>query len=137
MSDAQHFLTATDPAQGLTMPTARTWIRIRAGRKTDSTNPAATVADWTRPDETAIRGFLSSSSSTRTPGQTGEQTDSTAVLTIPDPTADIRIGDRIRAHPDDGRLWRVDGFPAADTSPFTGFRPTIEARLTETTGGTD
>ena len=62
------------------------------------------------------------------------QTASTAYLTIPDSTADIRIGDRIRTDPDDGRLWEVDGFPSKDANAFTGWRPTLECRLTERKG---
>lgn len=129
------------------MAGATRFMRLRAKRKTNPYNPAQNEPDWSvPPDELAIMGALSSSSSTRTSntlssssstrtsGTLDTQTASTAYLTIPDPTADIRIGDRIRADPDDGRLWEVDGFPSKDANAFTGWRPTLECRLTERKG---
>ena len=87
------------------MAGATRFVRLRAKRKTNPYNPAQTEPDWgVPPDELAIMGALSSSSSMRTPDTLDTQTASTAYLTIPDPDADIRIGDRIRADPDDGRL---------------------------------
>lgn len=110
-------------------------IRLRAKRKANPYNPAQHEPDWSvPPDELAIMGALSSSSSTRTPDTLDTQTESTAYLTIPDPTADVEIGDRIRTDPDDGRLWEVDGFPSKDVNAFTGWRPTLECRLTERKG---
>ena len=129
------------------MAGATRFIRLRAKRKANPYNPAQNEPDWSvPPDELAIMGALSSSSSTRTPDTLSSssstrtpdtldtQTESTAYLTIPDPDADIRIGDRIRADPDDGRLWEVDGFPSKDANAFTGWRPTLECRLTERKG---
>lgn len=78
---------------------------------------------------------LASSSSTRTAQNTGVETTSQAVLTIPDPTLDIQPGDVITTLPADGRRWTVDGYPSKDTSPFTGWQPTLEVRLRETRGG--
>lgn len=80
-------------------------------------------------------GFLSSSSSTRTAQQVGTETTSTAVLTVLDPTLDLRVGDMVEALPADGRRWIVDGFPAHDISPFSGWQPTLEATLREVRGG--
>lgn len=120
---------------GWRMPGATKWRRLRAKRKTNPYNPAQNEPDWSvPPDELAIMGVLSSSSSTRTPDTLDTQTASTAYLTIPDPTADVKIGDRIRADTDDGRLWDVDGFPSKDVNAFTGWRPTLECRLTERKG---
>ena len=117
------------------MAGATRFIRLRAKRKTHPYNPAQHEPDWSvPPDELAIMGTLSSSSSTRTPGTLDTQPESTAYLPTPDPDADIRIGDRIRADPDDGRLWDVDGFPSKDVNAFTGWRPTLECRLTERKG---
>ncbi len=111
------------------------WRRLRAKRKTNPYNPAQHEPDWSvPPDELVIMGVLSSSSSTRTPDTLDTQTASTAYLTIPDPDTDVKIGDRIRADPDDGRLWEVDGFPSKDANAFTGWRPTLECRLTERKG---
>lgn len=120
---------------GWRMPGATKWRRLRAKRKTNPYNPAQNEPDWSvPPDELAIMGALASSSSTRTPDTLDTQTASTAYLTIPDSTADVKIGDRIRADPDDGRLWEVDGFPSKDVNAFTGWRPTLECRLTERKG---
>lgn len=114
---------------------ATRFIRLRAKRKTNPYNPAQNEPDWSvPPDELAIMGALSSSSSMRTTDTLDMQTASTAYLTIPDPDADVKIGDRIRADPDDGRLWEVDGFPSKDANAFTGWRPTLECRLTERKG---
>lgn len=117
------------------MAGATRFIRLRAKRKANPYNPAQHEPDWSvPPDELAIMGALSSSSSTRTPDTLDTQTASTAYLTIPDPDADIRTGDRIRADPDDGRLWEVDGFPSKDVNAFTGLRLTLECRLAERKG---
>lgn len=117
------------------MAGATRFIRLRARRKTSPYNPAQTEPDWSvPPDELAIMGALASSSSMRTPDTLDTQIASTAYLAIPDPTADVKIGDRIRADPDDGRLWEVDGFPSKDSNAFTGWRPTLECRLTERKG---
>lgn len=62
------------------------------------------------------------------------QTTSTAVLTVTDPNADIRLGDRIRPEPADGRMWEVSGFPNRDVNAFTGWQPTLEVQLTEWKG---
>ena len=120
---------------GWRMPGATKWRRLRAKRKANPYNPAQNEPDWSvPPDELVIMGALASSSSMRTPDTLDTQTASTAYLTIPDSTADVRIGDRIRAGPDDGRLWEVDGFPSKDVNAFTGWRPTLECRLTERKG---
>ena len=117
------------------MAGATRFMRLRAKRKTNPYNPAQHEPDWSvPPDELVIMGVLSSSSSTRTPDTLDTQTASTAYLTIPDPDTDVKIGDRIRADPDDGRLWEVDGFPSKDANAFTGWRPTLECRLTERKG---
>lgn len=120
---------------GWRMPGVTKWRRLRAKRKANPYNSAQNEPDWSvPPDELAITGALASSSSMRTPDTLDTQTASTAYLTIPDSTADVKIGDRIRADPDDGRLWEVDGFPSKDANAFTGWRPTLECRLTERKG---
>lgn len=117
------------------MAGATRFMRLRAKRKTNPYNPAQHEPDWgVLPDELVIMGALSSSSSMRTPDTLDTQTASTAYLTILDPDTDVKIGDRIRADPDDGRLWEVDGFPSKDANAFTGWRPTLECRLTERKG---
>lgn len=116
------------------LPAATRFVRLRASRKPDPYNPAQTTEDWTKPVELEVRGVLASSSSTRTPDVLDVQTTSTAVLTVADPDADIRIGDRIRPEPTDGRMWEVSGFPSRDVNAFTGWQPTMEVQLTEWRG---
>lgn len=108
--------------------------RLRAGRIPDACNPMQTAEDWEHPDIMEVRGALASSSSTRTPDALDNQTTSTAYLTIDNPMADVRLGDRIRPKPDDGRLWEVSGFPSRDVNAFTGWQPTLEVQLTEWEG---
>ena len=115
-------------------PGSTRFVRLRASRKPDPYNPAQTTEDWTQPVELEVRGALASSTSTRTPDVLDAQTTSTAVLTVSDPNADIRLGDRIRPEPADGRMWEVSGFPSRDVNAFTGWQPTLEVQLTEWKG---
>lgn len=110
------------------------FIRLRATRSANPYNPAAPAKDWSRTEELAFAGALAASSSTCTPDGLDTTTTSRAVLTVFDPSADIRVGDRIRADPDDGTLWQVAGVPARDQNPFTGWRPTAEIQLEEVKG---
>lgn len=116
--------------------TPQAFVRLRPQSSADSYNPQSQAADWTQPtnDLDIEEASLSSSSSQRTPNGNREQTTSTAYLTVADPDADIRLGDRIRTKPDDGRLWEVTGFPSSDINPFTGWQPTLEVSLTEWKG---
>lgn len=119
---------------GFRLPGGTEFIRLRARRVPDPYNPSQDALDWANPDTLTLHGALSSSTSTRTPNVLDVQTTSTAYLTIDDPTADVRILDRIRTVPDDGRLWEVSGFPARDANGFTGWQPTLEVQLTEWRG---
>lgn len=116
------------------MPFATTVLRVRPGRRTDPYNPERSVEDWESVDTAELTGFVASSSSSETPDGLREEVSSSAVLTVADPSADVRRGDVIEAVPPDGRRWRVVGFPTTDASPFTGWRPTLEARLEEVVG---
>lgn len=118
----------------LSMPAARTVARLRPARKADPYNPDRTVEDPSSTDRLELRGFIASSSSTETPDGAREETVSSAVLTVADPGADVRRGDIVETVPPDGRRWRVTGFPSSDESPFTGWRPTLEAQLEEVVG---
>ena len=120
--------------EGFPMPGTTAFTRLRAGRKPSaySSDPTRTVEDWTHPDRLEIHGALAASSSIRTPDGIREETTSTAVLTIPDPSADVRLGDRIEAP--DGRRWEVTGFPSNDVNAFTAWQPTLEIQLTEWRG---
>lgn len=115
------------------MPAAAALARLRAGRKPDPYNPERLVDDWGSPERLEFAGFIASSSSTETGDAAREETVSAAVLTCA-PGTDVQKGDRIETVPSDGRLWRVAGFPSSDASPFTGWRPTLEADLEEVVG---
>lgn len=132
MSQIDDYINGADT--GTVMPAALAYTRLRATRKPDPYNPKRTVEDWTNPDRLTVRGFMASSSSRRTPDGSREETASAAVLTIPDPTADIQIGDRIERQPYDGRRWEVTGFPSNDVNPWTGWQPTLEIQLEEWKG---
>lgn len=114
------------------MPSAGPVTRVRAGRKPDPYNPSADLEDWGDPDELELEGFIASSSSTEQTDAARESAISTAVLTIANPEADVRRGDRVRGP--DGREWEVVGIPSRDGSPFTGWRPTLEVDLEEVLG---
>lgn len=121
-------------ASGIRLDGAERFQRLRARRIPDDSNPMQTMDDWTNPEVLELSGALSSSSSTRTPDVLDVRTTSVAYLTVADPSADVRVGDRIRPDPDDGRMWEVTGVPAHDRNAFTGWRPTLEISLTEWRG---
>jgi hypothetical protein len=110
------------------------FLRLRAAEISSEYNPERKSRDWDYPDMLEINGALSSSSSRRTPDALREQTTSNAILTLDDPDADVKLGDRIRPDPADGRCWEVTGFPSNDANPFTGWQPTLEINLTEYKG---
>lgn len=128
-------MTTLAQAVGLSMPNVTRFQRIVPQdtnpytRKPGGSNKAQRLA------RIEFNGFLASSSSTRTAQQVGTETTSTAVLTVLDPTVDLQVGDMVEALPADGRRWVVDGFPARDVSPFSGWQPTLEATLREIRGG--
>lgn len=126
--------TTVGAGSGFRLSGATTFVRLRARRVPDPYNPAQDALDWTNPDALELHGALSSSTSTRTPNVLDVQTTSTAYFTVDDPNADVQVLDRIRAVPDDGRLWEVSGFPARDVNGFTAWQPTLEIALTEYRG---
>lgn len=128
-------MTTLAQAVGLSMPNVTRFQRTAPQdtnpytRKPGSQNKAHRLA------RIEFNGFLASSSSTRTAQQVGTETTSMAVLTVLDPTLDLQVGDTVETLPADGRRWVVDGFPAHDISPFSGWQPTLEATLREIRGG--
>lgn len=128
-------MTTIAQAVGLSMPNVTRFQRIAPQDDNPYTRGPGSSNEAKRPARIAFSGFLASSSSTRTPQQNGTVTTSTAVLTVLDPTLDLRVGDQIVTLPADGRRWVVDGFPAHDVSPFSGWQPTLEAQLREIRGG--
>ena len=119
---------------GSTLNGATIFNRLRARRIPRAMNPKQTDEDWDNPDIIELRGALATSTSTRIPDALNAETTSTAVLTIDNPKADVRIGDRITPSPCDGRIWEVTGFPSNDVNAFSGWQPTLEIQLTEWKG---
>lgn len=128
-------MTTIAQAVGLSMPNVTRFQRIAPQNENPYTRGPGNSNKAKRSARIAFNGFLASSSSTRTAQQVGTETTSVAVLTVLDPTLDLRIGDRVETLPADGRRWVVDGFPAHDISPFSGWQPTLEATLREIRGG--
>lgn len=128
-------MTTFAQAVGLSMPNVTRFQRLAPQdtnpytRRPGGQNKAHRLARIT------FNGFLASSSSTRTAQQVGTETTSVAVLTVLDTTVDLQVGDMVETLPADGRRWVVDGFPAHDISPFSGWQPTLEATLREIRGG--
>lgn len=109
-------------------------VRERRPQVPDPYKPDRTVAGpWTGPlDELPIEGaFISSSSSVAPVDATRRQVLTDKSLYCTDPDVDVRVGDRIRRGDD---LFYVNARPAADTNPFTGWRPAVEIPLDMTEG---
>ena len=118
-----------------TLPGATTYERLRARKTINPYNPNQYSDDWDTPDSLTFTGALAASSSSRNAVEGYNlTTTSTAILTVADPHVDIIAGDRIRAVPDDGRMWEVTGVPSKDVNAFTGWQPTTEITLTEWKG---
>lgn len=128
-------MTTFAQAVGLSMPNVTRFQRIAPQDENPYTRKPGSSNKAKRPARIEFNGFLASSSSTRIAQQAGTETTSTAVLTVLDPTLDLQVGDRVETLPADGRRWVVDGFPAHDISPFSGWQPTLEATLREIRGG--
>ena len=129
MTSAADYLAFGDLAMGH----LEQFVRLRAGLIPDPYDPDSVIAeDWENPDRLTFSAYISSGSSTEAVGDRREQVVSRSVLVIPDPAIDIRRGDRIEASP--GRVWTVQGFPARDENPFTGWRPTLAVALEEVRG---
>lgn len=126
MTPAQY--AASTPGMGH----ATTLTRIRYGTKPNPYNPDREIPDPSKSDKLEFQGFISTVSSATTPDAARQETVTTATLTVPDPAVDITVGDRVREP--SGRIWQVDGIPTADANPWTGWRPTLEANLTEWKG---
>ena len=84
------------------------------------------------------QAFVASSSSTAPVDATRSQILTKKSLYLTDPAADVRPGDRIRRGgvlDEDTGVWSggdvlyVNVRPAADTNPFTGWRPVVEIPL--------
>lgn len=127
-------MTTFAQAVGLSMPSVTRFQRIAPQDDNPYTRRPGGSNKARRLERVTFNGFLASSSSTRIAQQAGTETTSVAVLTVLDPTLDLQVGDTVVALPADGRRWVVDGFPAHDVSPFSGWQPTLEATLREIRG---
>jgi hypothetical protein len=97
----------------------------------DPTN--VTIGDWSDPDILPVSGYVHTVTSSEQPGDPSRsEVVSTAEFVTDDLKADIKRGDRIVST--DGRKWDVQGFPARDRNPFTGWQPTLVAALQEVIG---
>ncbi|MEE8667423.1 MAG: hypothetical protein SOI13_04360 [Bifidobacterium mongoliense] len=97
----------------------------------DPTN--VTIGDWSDPDILPVSGYVHTvTSSEQADDASRSEVISTAEFVTDDTHADIKRGDRIVSG--DGRKWTVQGFPARDRNPFTGWQPTLVAALQEVVG---
>lgn len=128
-------MTTFAQAVGLSIPNVTRFQRFAPQDSNPYTHRSSRPNKAARLARIEFSGFLASSSSTRTAQQIGTETTSMAVLTVLDPTLDLQVGDTVETLPADGRRWVVDGFPAHDISPFSGWQPTLEATLHEIRGG--
>ncbi|MCC4250713.1 hypothetical protein [Microbacterium testaceum] len=105
--------------------------RQRAKTLRDEYADEDVAADWSDPDEIPIpNAFVAQSSTSRTTTANRVQMLEAKSLFCP-PDFDIRANDRIR---DGGIVYTIDGIPAADTNPFTGWTPVREIPLTRAVG---
>lgn len=105
--------------------------RRRAGRKPDPYNPARTVEDWSNPVISTVDGYIASGESSQQSDPVRDRIASAAEFVSDDPQADIQEGDLLILG---NRQWLVTGFPANDINPFTGWQPTLVAKLEEQRG---
>ena len=115
----------------MTFPFEQAVERLRARPVTDPYSDDVVAADWADPDVLPLPGaFIAQSSTARalTAGRT-QILESKSLFCAP--TADVRVGDKIRAG---GIVYEIDGFPAADVNPFTGWQPVCEVPLTRAAG---
>lgn len=105
--------------------------RLRAGVVVDEYSQKPIGEDWSKMTTLPLEGAISSTGQTQADGTQRRQTTVSALLTIADPGADVKIGDRIRRGTD---LWSVVEFPEIDMNPFTGWRPTLVVALEEVHG---
>lgn len=117
---------------GFGFSTRTEFVRQRAAIIPDPYDPDAPgVPSWDDPNEVVVLGYLASMSSAEQVDEVRAEVVSDAQLILDDPGADVQRGDRIRGG---GKLWVVEGFPAADVNPWTAWRPTLVCNLREVVG---
>lgn len=105
--------------------------RLRAALVTDTYSGDQVAAGWASPAVLAIPGaFVAQSSTARfTAANRTQMLEDKSLFCAPG--TDVLPGDRIRV---DGLVYEVDGVPAADVNPFTGWQPVREVPLTRVVG---
>ncbi|QAB18788.1 hypothetical protein Leucomu_13495 [Leucobacter muris] len=112
-----------------------TVYRLRPKMVWDRYSKTYIPGDWSDPDELELPGaFIAQSSTAIVTGAARTQVLESKSLYLTDPDADVQVGDRIRQGPTGPAPFLVDGAPAADTNPFTGWRPVREIPLEAVTG---
>lgn len=104
-------------------------VRERRQMVTDPYDPGAQVpGSWDDPLDVLPleQAFVASSSSVAPVDATRRQVLTEKSLYCTDPNVDVQVGDRIRRGTE---LFYVNARPAADTNPFTGWRPAVEIPL--------
>lgn len=108
-----------------------TVVRLRAASSVDPYSKRPTAADWSAPDSLTITGaFVASASSSPVGGELRQEVLTTKSLFC-DPSADVRVGDRIVSG---AHTYTVTALPEADVNPFTGWQPVQEIPLEEVLG---
>lgn len=107
--------------------------RLRPRQIWDPMSETFVEGDWDDPDELELPGAFIAQSSTSTIGDATRTGALEAKSLYCDPDADVQHGDRIREGKT-GPIFPVDGIPAADTNPFTGWKPIREVPLKRAVG---
>lgn len=125
---------ATGGAGGAPFPEGDTVYRLRAAPVWDPYAEKWVEGDWTTPDTLELPGAYVAQSSTSAVGNATRSQALEAKSLYCDPDADVIEGDRIRLGGPGGPIFPLDGIPAADKNPWTGWRPVREIPLARATG---
>lgn len=111
-----------------------TVYRLRPKQVFDPRSNTYILGDWADPEVVEIPGaFIAQSSTSGTADATRTQAlESKSLYCAPD--SDVRKGDRIRQGPEGAPVFPVDGIPASDVNPFTGWQPVREVPLARAVG---
>jgi len=110
-----------------------TVYRLRARQIWDPMSQTYVEGDWDDPDVLPLENAFIAQSSTSTIGETSRTGALESKSLYCDPDADVQMGDRIRQGKT-GPVFPVDGIPASDTNPFSGWRPAREVPLQRAAG---
>lgn len=114
-------------------PHGQAVVRDRRPQMPDPYDPTKTVpGSWAAATSITLDGaFLDRTSTTALPDAARSEKQSGFSLYLSDPTADVQVGDRIRAN---GMTLYVNEIPASPVNPFTGWQPVREVPLDHTVG---